>query len=107
MPKSLHTVWALRLPKMPVRMMTAVVRAGMPPSSAETSTPMAVVTDLGSRLTAAARSRRNTHARARMAPTLTTAPAPMPERIAAAFFRRASHCSYSGTARLTVAGSSR
>ena len=88
-----HTAWAVRLPKMPVRMMTAVVRAGMPPSSPETSAPMAVVTDLGSRLTAAARSIRNAQARARTAPRLTRTPAAMPERMAAAFFRRASHCS--------------
>lgn len=105
--RSLHRLTESRFPTIPVRMMTDVVRAGMPSNSAETSTPMAVVTDLGSRLTALAVSSRNAHASSRMLPTLVTTPAPIPVRIARTFFLSLSHCSYRGTARLTVAGNSR
>ena len=42
-----HRAVALKLPTMPVRMMSAPAREPMPPSSWATSAPMALVTDLG------------------------------------------------------------
>ena len=105
--KTLQTVSASRLPAMPVRMTMAPVRAAMPPSSAATSMLMAVVTDLGSRVTYCSRVRSMATASAKALPRLTRVPTEMPAMMAAAFSLSRSHFSYSGMARLMVAGSSR
>ena len=105
--KTLQTVSASRLPAMPVRMTMAPVRAAMPPSSAATSMLMAVVTDLGSRVTYCSRVRSIATASAKALPRLTSVPTEMPAMMAAAFSLSRSHFSYSGMARLMVAGSSR
>ena len=68
------------------------------------SIPMAVVTDLGRRVTALARSIRSTQAISSTLPRLVSTPARMAARIAPTFFSRSSHFSYSGMAKLTVAG---
>ena len=104
---TLQTVSASRLPAMPVRMTMAPVRAAMPPSSAATSMLMAVVTDLGSRVTYCSRVRPMATVRASALPRLTRVPTEMPAMMAAAFSLSRSHFSYSGMARLMVAGSSR
>ena len=102
----LQTLCASRFPTIPVRITTAPVRDAMPPNSAEISMLMAVVTDLGSNVTNWAWSSPSAHAMTRTIPRLTTVPAAMPARMAAAFLRRSVHFSYSGTASDTVAGSS-
>ena len=89
---------------MPVRMMTAPASAAVPPSVSATSMPMAVVTDLGRKLTAWLRSSRSTHAMASTLPRLVSTPAAIDAKIAARFFSSSSHFSYRGMARLTVAG---
>ena len=89
---------------MPVRMMTAPASAAAPPSVSATSMPMAVVTDLGRKLTAWLRSILSTHAIASTLPRLVSTPAAMAAKIAARFFSSSSHFSYRGIARLTVAG---
>ena len=92
---------------MPVRMTMAPVRAAMPPSSAATSMLMAVVTDFGRRVAYCSRVRSSARARAKALPRLTSVPTEMPAMMAAAFSFSRSHFSYSGMARLMVAGSSR
>ena len=91
---------------MPVRMMTAPAREAVPPSVSAMSMPMAVVTDLGSRVTALARSMFSTQAITSTLPRLVMTPAKMAARMAPTFFSSRSHFSYSGMARLTVAGAS-
>ena len=105
--KALQITSASRLPAMPVRMTTAPVRAAMPPSSAATSMLIAVVTDLGRRVAYCSRVRPIASASASTLPRLTSVPTEMPAMMAAAFSFNRSHFSYSGMARLMVAGSSR
>ena len=100
----LQTVSPSRLPTIPVRMMTAPASAAVPPSVSATSMPMAVVTDFGKKLTAWVRSSLSTQAIASTLPRLVSTPAAIDAKIAARFFSSSSHFSYSGIARLTVAG---
>ena len=95
-----------RLPTMPVRMTTAPVRDAMPPSSADTSMLMAVVTDLGSSVTNWVWSSPMAQPMSSTLARLVRVPAAMPARMALALRRKISHFSYSGTASDTVAGSS-
>ena len=85
-------------------MMTAPASAAVPPSVSATSMPMAVVTDFGKKLTAWARSSLSSQAIASTLPRLVSTPAAIDAKIAARFFSSSSHFSYSGIARLTVAG---
>ena len=92
---------------MPVKITSAPVSAAIPPSSAAISILMAVVTDLGSSVTYCVWSSRSSSASTSTLPRLAATPARIPAKIAAQLRQSSSHFSYSGTARLTVAGSSR
>ena len=105
--QTLQTISAMRAPRMPVRMTMAPVRAAMPPSSLLTSMLMAVVTDFGSRVMYWLWSSLSSRDSTRTLPRLASVPAKIPMTMASTFLRSRSHFSYRGTARLTVAGSSR
>ena len=105
--QTLQTVSAISAPRMPVKITIAPVRAAMPPSSWLTSMLMAVVTLLGSSVMYWLWSSFSSRASTRTLPRLASVPARIPMTMASTFLRSRSHFSYSGTARLTVAGSSR
>ena len=107
MRNTLQTVSAASAPTMPVKITMAPVRVAMPPSSRETSMLMAVVTDLGSRVMYCSWFRSSSRASASTLNRLAITPASTPATMATRFLHSRSHFSYSGTARLTVAGSSR
>ena len=88
-------------------MMTTTDRDTWPPKISVTPMPMAVVMDLGRRVTYMAWSRRKTIASSRIQHRLAKTPARIPRPTALAFRRRRANCSYRGTARQTVAGVSR
>ena len=92
------------LPPMPVTIITAVVTPAMPPNSSLRDTPMAVVTDLGSRDTISSWSNSSSRPSTRMVPMQATEPAITPARIAFRFLRSTRNCSYMGIARQMVAG---
>ena len=48
--KTLHSHRAVRLPVMPVRIITVPAKAPIPPRAIDTSTPIAVVIDFGKRV---------------------------------------------------------
>ena len=81
--------------------------ATTPPSSRDSSMPMAVVTDLGSRVTYSWWSSPKSTDRARMPSPPAMMPAPRPQRMASQWVFSSFSCRYRGTARATVAGVSR
>ena len=98
---------ATRFPKIPVRMMEAIVSVEIPPNSKETSSPIAVVMDLGSRVTyCSCVSPKIKESRYTLS-MLDSMPQSVPKRIAFQFFFNSSNWRYSGIARHMVAGVSK
>jgi hypothetical protein len=80
---------------------------GYPPSSSETTIPMAAVMDLGRSVTYSAWDNPNNRDKSRTETRLVSTPEEIPIKIAPIFFFNNSICRYKGMARLTVAGVSK
>ena len=94
-------------PKIPVMIMDVAVIATYPPSSCDISMPIAVVIDFGRSVTYSVCDKPNKMDIPKMEIKLVRTPEKMPARIAQKCFFNKSNFSYSGIAKLTVAGVSK
>ena len=89
---NLHMAAPVRFPKMPVKMITTEVSAGMPPFCSDRTKPIAVVMDLGNKETVIWWFKENSLQSKNTQTRLVTVPARMPIKIAGIFFFSTLNC---------------